>query len=77
MSGRGKTALVIDAEWRGSAVTRANTLWLDSNAHIRVRLVSNSRVGAATLARATKMIRKNEEIFIDYGSDYPEHVFKC
>ena len=79
MQGRGKVGLVIDGTSSGSPVSRANTWYEKSNAefvhNIRVRLEGNSNVGLALLVRATKVIRKNEEIFIDYGNTYPKENF--
>ena len=72
--GRKTVGLILDAEINGSAITRANTLFQKSNAVFvekRVRLLGNSRVGLAVFAEATKLIAKDEEIFIDYGDHYP------
>ena len=79
--------LVIDAQFSGSNVTRANHK--NSKAkkgkitqvngelvvqHLRTE--ENSRVGLGIFVRATRDIMKDEEIFIDYGPRYPTKDFQ-
>ena len=79
--------LVIDAQFSGSDVTRANHK--NSKAkkgkitqvngelvvqHLRTE--ENSRVGLGMFMRATRDIMKDEEIFIDYGPRYPTKDFQ-
>ena len=79
--------LVIDAQFSGSEVTRANHKSLkvkkgestQVNAEYVVhhlRTEENSRVGLGIFVMATRDIKKDEEIFLDYGPRYPTKGFK-
>ena len=75
-----RNMLVMDGETEGSAVTRANDQ-TEKKANSKfetkyLRVEDNSRLGIGLFLVATKEIGKDEEIFVDYGSNYPKPWLK-
>ena len=72
--------IVIDGEFGGSKVTRINYPGLTKSPNVipqkrLERVVNNSQMSLGLFLKATKAIPAGEELFWDYGPNYPIDSF--